>query len=151
VRRKRPIKVFSGPTTGDLGALDACLSEAALVRVYRGGYLVYAVRAEDDVLAPETEKWVSILSDEPISTTSDPGEITDLRVALEVAELQNFVCMCPGDLAFEFLDEQKRPVEVVRFDYPDTIEWTSWEGKARLTNPATILAWLERRKVTAGR
>ena len=146
--KKRPVKVFSGPTTSDLTALDRGLSRATAVRVYEGGCLVYAVRPDEDVLSPETEKWVSVLDDQPIARTQDAEAVAELRTALRVAQTQDWVCMCPGELALEFLDDSNRPVEVVRFDSPDAIKWNGWSGSARLTDPPALRTWLSRHGVT---
>lgn len=146
--RKVVDKLFSGPTTSDRGALDAALGDVTLVRIYRGGYIVHSSRPGDDVLDPDTVKRISIVNREPITTTSDPVQIAELRGALGIAELVDFTCMCNGDLAIEFVTDRSQPAEVIHFDYPGTIEWRGWSGQARLAEPARILSWLSTREIT---
>ena len=62
--------------------------------------------------------------------------------ALRVVELTDFICMCTGDLAAEFFDDERRLIGVVRIDLPDSIEWPHWPGKAKLANPAALERWL---------
>lgn len=146
--RKNPVKRFSGPTTTDVEALDRALASAVAVRVSPDGYLVYAVDPTSDVLAADTEKYVSIVSTAVLASSDAPDDVAELRQALMVSELSSDVCMCSGELALEFLDATGSPVEVVRFDSPDTIEWARWDGRARLTEPQRLITWLEAQGVT---
>lgn len=142
------MKRFSGPMTADVGALDSSLSAATEVRITRGGYLIYAVDPDADVLAAETAKYVDILSLDVVAKADTQDEVTALRRMLRVSELTGSVCMCAGDLAFEFLDDEGTTVEVVRFDYPDSIQWRMWQGDTRLADPSSLLTWLESHGVT---
>jgi hypothetical protein len=136
------LKKFSGPTTGDLFALDRALVDARRARVTRGGFLVYAVDPDADVLAPDTEKFVSILGEDVIAESQDAADLAALREALLVREITGSICMCAGDLAIEFVDDRRRPVEVVRIDLPNAIEWPMWPGRVELANPERLQTWL---------
>jgi hypothetical protein len=148
-KRKRAVKTFSGSPTDDLMALSRALAEARSARVTRSGYLIYAVDPDADVLADETEKYVRILSEDVVAGTRDRADLDELRSALAVSSIEGFDCMCSGDFAIEFLDAARLPVEVVRFDVPGSVECTLWYGKARLTDPERLLAWLARHGVAA--
>lgn len=113
--RKRAVKTFSGAPTRDPAALDLALAEAQSARVTRHGFLIYALDPEADVLADETEEFVSIVSDDVLTSTRGDADLDDLRGALTVAEVSDVLCMCTGDFAIEFLDRGGLPVEVVRF------------------------------------
>lgn len=141
-KKRPPIYRFSGAPTTELGALRDALANAVSVEITRGGYLVYAVNPDDDVLADETEKEVRVSRHEPGPVVRDAAEVAELVDALRVRELTDFICMCTGDLAAEFFDAERRLIGVVRIDLPDAIEWPHWPGKAKLADPALLERWL---------
>lgn len=94
-------QTFSGQESADPSALDAVLNEAASVRITPGGCLVYAVDPGADVLDPATEKHVVLMHDEQLAHVREAEEVTALRRLLAVRSFDNFICMCPGDLALK--------------------------------------------------
>lgn len=141
-KKQPPIYRFSGAPTTDLGALQDALTTAAAVEITQGGYLVYAVGRNDDVLVDETEKEVRVSKREPGPVVNDPAVVAELVDALQVSGFSNFECMCSGDLAAEFFDADRRLIGVVRIDLPDSIEWPHWPDRARLADPAVLERWL---------
>lgn len=143
-RRKPPLYIFSGAPAVEAEALQAALATATSVQITRGGYLIHAVNRDEDVLADETEKQVDVVRREEGPTVTDPGAVAELVDALRVSELTDFLCMCTGDLAAEFFDDDRKLVGVVRIDLPEWIEWPHWEGRARLLDPERLERWLAR-------
>lgn len=133
---------FSGDGTADPHALTAFLKRARSVRITAGGCLVYAVDPVADVLDPATEKHVVLMQDEPLAHVSDERKLAELQQLLVVVDFDNFICMCPGDLAFEFLDSRGDQITVVRFDKPGWLDWPLWEGRGRPRNIGALQDWL---------
>lgn len=140
--RKQPGYRFSGAPTFDAAALPGALAGATAVQLSRGGFLIYAVDPEADVLADDTEKYVDVRREEDGPRITDPAAIAELVEALTVSEVTDFVCMCTGDLAAEFFDEEQHLVGVVRMDLPHRIEWPHWPGLATLREPRRLERWL---------
>lgn len=136
------VRTFSGEPTADLNALDAALAESRSVRITADGCLVHAVDPQADVLDPATEKHVVLMRDEPLAHVSGHAEMADLRRLMSVAEFSDFACMCPGDLALEFLDAQGERLAVVRFDAPGWLDWALWAGRGRVRDPRGLQEWL---------
>ncbi len=143
-RKKPPIYTFSGAPSIEPGALQDALAAATSVEITRGGYLIHAVNRDHDVLADETEKQVDVMRREDGPVVTDPAAVAELVDALRVAKLTDFLCMCTGDLAAEFFDDDGRLIGVVRIDLPDSIEWPHWEGKAKLVDPGRLERWFAR-------
>jgi hypothetical protein len=133
---------FSGRPTTDRGALDVVLADAHSVRITPNGALVYAVDPEADVLDPDVPKTVSIMSDEVLAHVQDVSAVRKLREALAVESFENYVCMCPGQLALEFLDAHGDRLTVVRIDSPGTVDWPLWAGKALVRDQTALREWL---------
>ena len=133
---------FSGETTSDPGALDDVIAESASVRITAGGGLVYSVDPTEDVLDPAVLKTVRIMNDGELARVDDAASLRSLREALRVESFEDFVCMCPGDLALEFLDEAGRRLTVVRIDSPGILDWPLWSGVATLRAPSALRTWL---------
>jgi hypothetical protein len=133
---------FSGTKTTDPLALDAVLQDAHSVRITPGGCLVYAVDPDADVLDPATEKHVVLMHDEELAHVQGAGEMAALRRLLAVAALTDYVCMCPGDLALEFLDGDGQRLTVLRIDSPATLDWPLWRGKAEVRDQSGLRDWL---------
>lgn len=140
--RKEPIYRFSGAPTLDPDALREAIAGATTVQFSQGGFLIYAVDRDADVLADETEKYVAVqrLDDGPRIT--DPTAIAELIDALEVSDVTDMLCMCTGDFAAEFFDEQQKLMGVVRIDIPSRIEWPHWPGIAHLNDPGSLERWM---------
>ena len=112
------------------------------VRITPDGCLVFSVDPDADVLAADTAKTVRLLSDEMLADVRDRASVQRLRAALAISEIQDYVCMCPGDLALEFLDEAGRRLTVVRIDSPGTVDWPLWKGKAVTSDRHALRTWL---------
>jgi hypothetical protein len=132
---------FSGDQRDDPRLLDATLKAATSVRITPRGCLVYAVDPDADVLDPATEKWVKLMSTDIVAHVGDPEAVAELRRLLAVEEFLDFVCMCPGDLALEFLDAKGERLTVLRFDKPGWIDWPMWQGNARLQDVDGLVRW----------
>jgi hypothetical protein len=135
-------QTFSGNETADPFALDVVLRDAQSVRITPGGCLVYAVDPDADVLDPRTEKHVVLMHDEQLAHVQGAEEMATLRRLLEVSEFDNFICMCPGDLALEFLDGDGQRLTVLRIDSPGTLDWPLWLGKAEVRDQNGLREWL---------
>ena len=142
---------FSGASTTDPGALQRSLGGAVRAEITRGGFLVYAVDPADDVLHDETLKYVDVVGSEVIASIDRPQHLAELRDALAVDEVTDFICMCTGDLAIEFFDSRNALIAVVRVDLPSGIEWPLWAGRANLVDPRRFGAWLARHSIVGGR
>lgn len=140
-RRKQPVYRFSGAPSLDPLALREALAGARSVRLWRGGYLVFADASDEDVLADETLKVVSLVRDAEGPRIENPQALTDLIEALAVSEVSDCLCMCTGDAAVEFFDGDRTLIAVVRIDFPDRIQWPHWEGEAQLTDPELLRQW----------
>lgn len=123
-------------------ALDTVLQDAHSVRITPGGCLVYAVDPDADVLDPAAEKYVELMKDEQLAYVEGAEEIATLRELLAVSDFENFVCMCPGDLALEFLDRHGKRLTVLRIDSPGTLDWPLWAGKAEVRDQPRLREWL---------
>lgn len=141
-------RTFSGEATADTRALDLVLQDARGVRITARGCLVYAVDRDADVLDAATEKHVVLTQDEAMVHVEDADQLAELRRLL-VDEFDNFICMCPGDLALEFLDSEGERVTVVRFDKPGWVDWPLWPGRARVRDVEALQGWLRARGVDA--
>lgn len=54
------------------------------------------------------------------------------------------LCMCSGDFAAEFFDENYRLLGVARIDMPNRVEWPHWPGSGRLAAPERLERWFAR-------
>jgi len=76
---------------------------------------------------------------------ADPHAIDTLRVALTVEEFPGAMCMCTGDVAFEFFDGHDRVLAVVGLHHGDALRWSGWDGDAVLADGLAVLRWLDER------
>ena len=141
-RKPRPELRFSGAPTLDPSALDAGLVRAVRAEVSIGGSLIYAVDPDHDVLADETLKRVAVFRRGPVANTTGLADLAALVTSLTVREVTDLLCMCTGDLVIEFFDAEGTLIEVVRIDLPGSIECHRWPGRAKLTEPDRLAAWL---------
>jgi len=106
--------------TAELAALDEVLRGAASVRV------------------AEIEWYGEILVD---LTRSDDRD--RLRAAMAVSSLPGYVCMCRGQVWFEFLDAQGERLTVVVLHHGISLKWRGWESShAELADGGLLLRWL---------
>jgi hypothetical protein len=105
------------------------------VRLSRGGYLVFAVDRDADVLDDTTAKYVSVIRHHDGPFIDEPRAITELVEALAVTEVTDLLCMCTGDAAAEFFNGERQLLAVVRIDFPNRIEWPHWPGQAYVVDP----------------
>lgn len=117
-RKRGPELRFSGASKFDLGALDRGLATAVRADVGMGGSLIFAVDPDQDVLADETLKRVSVLRRGPVVSTTGLADLAALVSSLPVDEVTDLLCMCTGDLVIEFFDSEGTLIEVVRIDLP---------------------------------
>lgn len=141
-KRKEPIYRFSGAPSYDTAALRDALAGATTVQFSQGGYLIYAIDREADVLADETEKYVAVQRRDGGPRITEEKAIAELLDALDVSEVTDMLCMCTGDFAAEFYDDHRNLLGVVRIDIPDRIEWPHWPGIARLSDPRRLERWM---------
>jgi hypothetical protein len=106
-------------------ALDDVLQTARRVRVTEGG--AYGGRPLGGV----------VLVDE-----RDDAALLALRHALAVERTTDGMCMCLGDLAFEFFDADGRRTAVVGFHHAHSLRWPGWSGDALLADGVRVLHWL---------
>lgn len=132
--RKPQKTIFSGEPTNDPAALDAVLARATAVRVTPGGCAVYPVG--------EGQWTVELFSEDALAHVRDAAALRRLRDALAVSSFHDFICMCLGDLALEFLDHDRKRVAVVRVDLPGAIGWPLWQDRGVLADPGALLSWL---------
>ena len=109
------------PAVPDLAALDCLLQRARAVRV-------------SDVVRPAEP---AILAD-----LMEPADLNRLRQAMAVSSLPGGICMCHGDVRFEFLDSRGQQIATVGFHHGVTLRWTGWEGNAVLADGQALLHWL---------
>ena len=140
--RPTPELRFSGAPTLDPSALDTGLVRAVRAEVGIGGSLIYAVDPDHDVLADETLKRVAVFRRGPVVNTTGLADLAALVTSLTVREVTDLLCMCSGDLVIEFFDPEGTLIEVVRIDLPGAIECHRWPGRAKLTDPEQLAAWL---------
>jgi hypothetical protein len=133
---------FSGEETRDIDSLDRLLTDAKSVRITPRGCLVYAVDPSADVLDPAVPKRFQLMSDEVLAHVDDPVAMSQLRAALAVERIGDGVCMCPGNLALDFLDAEGKRITVVRIDSPGTVDWPLWTGKADVVDLDALRGWL---------
>lgn len=112
--RRRQVLTFSGAPTWDAAALTESLGRAARAQVTVGGFLIYAVDRDEDVLADDTLKYVDVVGTDVVGTTDGPDDLAELVGALDAHEVTDWMCMCTGDLAIEFFDASGTLVDVVR-------------------------------------
>jgi hypothetical protein len=106
--------------TAELAALDEILRGAASVRV------------------SEIE-WYG----ETVVDLARPEDRDRLRAAMTVASLPGYVCMCRGQVRFEFLDAQGERLAVVVLHHGISLYWRGWEdGHAELADGKVLLRWL---------
>lgn len=140
-KRKESEYRFSGAPTLDRDALRRALTGASSVQFSQGGLLIYPVDRDADVLADETEKFVAVQRHEDGPRIEDPAAIAELVDALDVSDVSHMLCMCTGDFAAEFFDEQNL-IGVVRIDIPNHIEWPHWPGIAHLADSDRLKRWM---------
>jgi hypothetical protein len=143
-KRKEPVYRFSGAPTVDPGALREAIAGATSVQFSQGGFLIYAVDRDADVLADQTEKYVAVQRRDDGPRITGTAAIAELIDALEVSDVTDMLCMCTGDFAAEFFDEQRKLIGVVRIDIPSRIEWPHWPGIAHLSDPVRLERWMAR-------
>lgn len=141
-KRKKPVYRFSGAPTLDPTALRDAIAGATTVQFSRGGFLIYAVDRDADVLADETEKYVAVQRSDEGPPITDPVAIAELVDAFAVSDVTDMLCMCTGDFAAEFFDEKRTLIGVVRIDIPNRIEWPHWPGIAHLSDPDRLERWM---------
>ncbi|MEV0291847.1 hypothetical protein AB0H36_47685 [Kribbella sp. NPDC050820] len=139
--RKQPVYRFSGAPSWDPSALRDALSNARSVQLSRGGFLIFATDRHADVLDDTTAKYVSVVRGEDGPLIDEPGAVGDLVEALSVTEVTDILCMCTGDVAAEFFDDDGKLLAVVRLDFPNRIEWAHWPGQAYVTDPNRLRRW----------
>ncbi|NEA60366.1 hypothetical protein G3I60_40940 [Streptomyces sp. SID13666] len=105
----------------DLAALDCLLQRARAVRV-------------SDVVHPAEP---AILTD-----LMEPADLSRLRRAMAVSSLPGGICMCRGDIRFDFLDSHGQQIATVGFHHGVTLRWTGWEGNTVLVDGQALLYWL---------
>lgn len=115
----------------DAAALDARLGAARSVRVYDAGCLHYP--------PPQGER---ILRDAPVLVEDAPESLTELRAALAVVGVPSWLCMCPGSVTFEFLDDDGARVAVVGLHHGQYLRWAAWSADAELEDGLTLSTWL---------
>jgi hypothetical protein len=142
---------YSGATTDDPAAIRPVLARSRSVRVTHGGALGYAVDPAADVLADETEKYVSVLSRDAGTTVDDAAQVAELVAAVTVDLVSDINCMCSGDLAVEFFDVERKLIAVLTIDMPDSLTWPLWPGAARVVDPDRLQSWLARHGVWSAR
>lgn len=140
-RRKEPVYRFSGAPNFDPAAIRDAVAGATSVQFSQGGFLVYAVEPDADVLADETEKYVAMQRHDDGPRITDAVAIAELIDALAVTAVTDMLCMCSGDFAAEFFDEEGHLLGVVRIDIPNRVEWPRWPGFAFLADPERIERW----------
>ncbi|MCO5165392.1 MAG: hypothetical protein M9894_03365 [Planctomycetes bacterium] len=84
----------------------------------------------------------------PVLETSDPDDLTSLREALEIEEEPGGHCMCHGDHALEFLDDEGRVVALLGLHHGRSIRWEAWKDDAILREGMSVISWLAERGVT---
>ncbi|MET9879742.1 hypothetical protein ABZZ36_34770 [Actinacidiphila glaucinigra] len=109
----------------ETSALDAVVKHARRVRV-------------TPAIAPAD------LSDgEIVVNLSDRTELDHLRAAMAVESLPGCVCMCLGDVRFEFWDADARELGTVVLHHGATLRWYGWESDAVLADGRLLLLWLD--------
>lgn len=141
-QRKEPVYRFSGAPTLNRDALRQAITGASSVQFSQGGFLIYAVDRDSDVLADETEKYVAVERHDRGPRITDPAAIAELVDALAVSDVTDMLCMCTGDFAAEFFDENRTLIGVIRIDIPNRIEWPHWPGIAHLADPDRLERWM---------
>jgi hypothetical protein len=80
---------------------------------------------------------------EPVVDLSHPDERDRLRTAMEVESLPGSVCMCSGDVRFEFLDPDGECFAIVALHHGATLRWDGWKADAVLADGRSLLRWLD--------
>ncbi|MHC4342754.1 MAG: hypothetical protein ACYSX0_21385, partial [Planctomycetota bacterium] len=106
-------------------SLDAVLSDARRVRVYRGG----AASGQP-------------LEKEVLFETDAPDALSTLREALRIVEGEGGQCMCHGDPTLELLYASGQRLAVIGVHHGHSIRWDAWRDDAVLVDGRSLLGWL---------
>lgn len=109
--------------------LDNVLRNATRVRVTDGGMTDYHP-----------------VSDVVIADVSDAAGLEQLRIAMAVASVPDGMCMCLGDVAFEFFDPLGERIALVGLHYDSSLRWSGWDGDADLVDGSRVSQWLADRR-----
>lgn len=67
---------------------------------------------------------------------------------MAVDSLPGMVCMCVGDMAFQFFDEHGNVLAVVGLHHGSSLRWSGWDDDAVLVDGLAVLRWLDQRGVS---
>ncbi|MGX1806686.1 hypothetical protein ACWIGI_13310 [Nocardia sp. NPDC055321] len=84
----------------------------------------------------------------PVLTERDPVAVRALCAALRIADLPGFVCMCPGDVALDFVDGRGSGLARVTLHHGYSVRWAGWSEDAVLAEGELSLEWLAVRGVS---
>ena len=111
--------------TKEASALDRQIASAARVRVF------------DDGVTNDRP-----VSRSPVLELHRPGDLQHLRSALAVTAVTDWLCMCIGDAAFEFVDVNGGSLATIGLHHGTHIRWSFWDGDAQLSDGIGLLNWL---------